>query len=283
MILLTINETIDATTIENLIATLTDKAISLGGKIIVAAITYFVGRWLISILLKIFNRILRQRDVEESVQSFLNSSMSILLKVLLLIAIIGVLGIETTSFAAIMAALAFAVGMAMKDNLSNFAGGILILVTKPFRINDRIIIQGLEGVVNSIGFVHTVIKTGDGKTIYIPNGSLMSSNIINITNTGNLKTTLTFKIPYGHHSGEIKSMIQGVVDNNSKILRNPEPFIGITNVMDGHFEISVGVWTLNTNQGSISAELNEAIYELLEDKKIYTPSVMRVKMEDKIS
>lgn len=279
MILLTINETIDPTTIENLISTLIDKAINLGGKIIIATIIYFIGRWLISVLTKIFKRILIQRNVEESVQSFLNSSMSILLKVLLVIAIIGVLGIETTSFAAIMAALAFAVGMAMKDNLSNFAGGILILVTKPFKIKDKIIVQGLEGVVNSIGFVHTVVKTGDGKTIYIPNGSLMSSNIINITNTGNLRTTLIFKIPFGNHSTGIKKMIQDVVDSNPKILRTPEPFIGITNVMDGYFEISVRVWTTNTDQGSISAELNEAVYEVLEDKKIYTPSITRVKME----
>lgn len=280
MVLLTAEKVIDIPTLEKLAETLVDKIVYLGWKIIVAVIVYIIGQWLISLLMKVAGRILIQRKVDPTVRSFLSSSASILLKVLLIIVVIGILGFETASFAAVMAALAFAVGVAMKDNLSNFAGGILILITKPFILNDRIIVQGQDGVVKSIGFIHTVLRTGDGKTVYVPNGSLMANSIVNISNAGNLRIDLVFSIPYGNDSKGIKDMIENLVNSNPLILKIPEPSVMISSVKDGNFDIAVKAWATNANYGKATSELNESIYELLESKKIYTPTILKVKMEE---
>lgn len=280
MFLLTAENVVDIPTLQKLAEAMIDKIIYFGWKIIVAVIVYIIGQWLISLLMKVAGRILIQRKVDPTVRSFLSSSASILLKVLLIIVVIGILGFETASFAAVMAALAFAVGVAMKDNLSNFAGGILILITKPFILNDRIIVQGQDGVVKSIGFIHTVLRTGDGKTVYVPNGSLMANSIVNISNAGNLRIDLVFSIPYGNDSKGIKDMIENLVNSNPLILKVPEPSVMISSVKDGNFDIAVKAWATNANYGKATSELNESIYELLESKKIYTPTILKVKMEE---
>ena len=264
--------------LEPILQGLLDRLIGLGEKIIVAAIVYFAGAWLISWLLKLVKKILSRKLVDGAVQTFINSLVNTLLRIVLIVAIIGILGIPTTSLAAIIAAGGLAIGMAMKDNLSNFAGGIMILLNKPFKLKDRILVQGMDGVVMEIGILYTILLTADGRTIYIPNGPLSTGSITNYSTQKNRRVDIVLNINYGNDADELKTALTEVVIKNEKILKAPTPFVGITNINNGNFDIVIRAWVLNDDFGSVSVDLNEAIYSTLSQKGVFAASSLSVKM-----
>ena len=154
-------------------------SVDAGGRIIGAVIIFVVGRFLISLLRKMLARLLEKRRVDASIQSFVKSLANILLTVLLIIAVVGKLGVETTSFAALLASAGVAVGMALSGNLQNFAGGLIVLLFRPFKVGDWIESQGVSGTVREIQIFHTILTTADNKVIYIPNGALSSGTVTN--------------------------------------------------------------------------------------------------------
>lgn len=271
-------ETIKSLSFEPLVQGLLDRLIGLGEKLIVAAIVYFVGSWAISWLRKLVKKLLSRKQVDGAVESFINSVVSTLLRVVLVVAIVGILGIPTTSLAAILATGGLAIGMAMKDNLSNFAGGIMILLNKPFKLKDRILVQGMDGVVTEIGILYTILLTADGRTIYIPNGPLSTGSITNYSTQENRRVDITLNINYGNNTNELKTVLTNVVNQNNMILEAPAPFVGITNINNGNFDIVIRAWVLNENFGSVSVNLNEAIYNALSEKGVFAASSLSVKM-----
>ncbi len=260
---------------------LMENAVKLGTKIIVAGIIFLIGSSIISILRKFVKRVMLRKKIDTTVASFVNSLTNMLLKILLAILIIGVLGIPTVSFAAIVAAAGLAVGMAMKDNLSNFAGGVMILLNKPFKLGDRIVAQSQDGVVQEIGILYTVLLTGDGKTVYMPNGPLSTGNIINYSDQVNRRADLVFNINYGNDADCLIKIINEIIGNNSLILQAPKPFVGITNVNNGNFDLTVRVWTLNADNSKVAVDLNQDIYRTLTEKGVFVSSYITVKMNDK--
>ena len=158
---------------------LIDWGVNAGGRIIGAIIIFVVGRFLISLLRKMLARLLAKRHVDASIQSFVKSLVNILLTILLIIAVIGKLGVETTSFAALLASAGVAIGMALSGNLQNFAGGLIVLLFRPFKVGDWIESQGVSGTVREIQIFHTILTTADNKVIYIPNGALSSGTVNN--------------------------------------------------------------------------------------------------------
>ena len=158
---------------------LIDWGVNAGGRIIGAIIIFVVGRFLISFLRKMLARLLAKRHVDASIQSFVKSLVNILLTILLIIAVIGKLGVETTSFAALLASAGVAIGMALSGNLQNFAGGLIVLLFRPFKVGDWIESQGVSGTVREIQIFHTILTTADNKVIYIPNGALSSGTVTN--------------------------------------------------------------------------------------------------------
>ena len=158
---------------------LIDWSVSAGGRIIGAVLIFVVGRFLISLLRKMLARLLAKRHVDASIQSFVKSLVNILLTILLIIAVIGKLGVETTSFAALLASAGVAIGMALSGNLQNFAGGLIVLLFRPFKVGDWIESQGVSGTVREIQIFHTILTTADNKVIYIPNGALSSGTVTN--------------------------------------------------------------------------------------------------------
>lgn len=269
---------INPSAFEPLIQSLLDRLVGLGEKLIVAAIVYFIGSWLISWLLKLVKKILSRKLVDGAVQTFINSLVNTLLRIVLIVAIIGILGIPTTSLAAIIAAGGLAIGMAMKDNLSNFAGGIMILLNKPFKLKDRILVQGMDGLVMEIGILYTILLTGDGRTIYIPNGPLSTGSITNYSTQKNRRVDIVLNINYGNNADELKAILTEVVNQNEKVLKVPDPFVGITNINNGNFDIVIRAWVLNEDYGSVSVDLNEAIYNSLSQKGVFAASSLSVKM-----
>lgn len=264
--------------IDSILDKILENAIVLGQRIIIAAIIFFVGRWVIGWLRRLFNRFLERRHIEDTVKTFLDSLVSISLKLVLFLFIVNILGVSTTSFAAILAAAGLAVGMAMKDNLSNFAGGVMLLVNKPFKVGDRILSQGMDGTVQSIGILYTILLTGDNRTIYIPNGPLSTGNIINYSTQKERRIDFSISISYGANLNELKKILSSIIESEAQIKNLPVPFIGVTTLNNGTIDVTIRVWVDTGDYGAVSVSLNEKIYSLFTEKGIYTPSTLSVRM-----
>lgn len=269
---------ISVTAIDNLLRQFFDLAVSFGIKLIVAAVVFIVGRWAIKWLRRFIDRFLERRKIEDTVKSFLDSLANITFQIILFLIIVNILGISTTSFAAILAAAGLAIGMAMKDNLSNFAGGVMLLINKPFKVGDRIISQGMDGAVQSIGILYTILLTGDNRTIYIPNGPLSTGSITNFSNQRERRIDITLSIGYGFDINNIKAVLQSVIGSISLIKNIPTPFIGITTVNNGTIDVTIRVWVNSSDYAAVNVELNEKVYSAFQEAGIFTTASINVKM-----
>lgn len=258
-----------------------NHAIILGQRIVLCIILYFVGRWIISWIKKIFIRFLNRRQIEDTVKSFLASLIDITSKIILGLIIINTLGISTTSFAAILAAAGLAIGMSMKDNLSNFAGGVLLLINKPFKVGDRVFAQGMDGVVQSIGILYTIMLTADNRTIFIPNGPLSTGNIINYSRQAQRRIDITLNVNYGADIDLIRTTLSAIINSREKILSSPEPFIGVTLVNNGNLDITIRVWVNTQDYAAESTAINESVYKIFYERGIFTTSSLTVKIAEK--
>jgi small conductance mechanosensitive channel len=264
--------------LDQLFDQLFDYALTLGLKLLAAFIVFVIGRWIISWLRKFINRFLTRRKVEKTVVSFLNSLANITFKIILFLIIVNILGIQTTSFAAVLAAAGLAIGMAMKDNLSNFAGGVMLLVNKPFKVEDRIIAQSIDGTVQSIGILYTILLTADNRTIYVPNGPLSTGTITNISAQKERRVDITFNINYGINIEDIKNTLLSIIKEELLVKETPQPFVGLTLVNNGSIDVTIRVWVNSGDYSSVNISLNEKIYTILSEKGIYTPSSLSVKL-----
>lgn len=261
-----------------LLYSMLDRLLAFGEKLIVAVIVYFIGRWIVNWLMRLVDRIMSRKKVDDTIVSFANNMIDVLLKVVLALIIINILGVETTSLAAVLAAAGLAVGMAMKDNLSNFAGGVMILLNKPFKLKDNITAQGVSGIVKDIGILYTVLLTADNRTIYLPNGPLSTGTIINVSTQKERRVDIILNISYGNDADSLKEILYSVVNTEEKILRARESFVGVTQVNNGSFDITVRVWALSENYSTVRVNLNELIYRTLTEKGIFASSTLAVKM-----
>ncbi|MDR1706594.1 mechanosensitive ion channel family protein [Dysgonomonas sp.] len=264
--------------LDQLLEQLLDHAVALGLKLLAAFVVFIIGRWVIGWLRKFINRFLTRRKVEETVKSFLDSLASITLKIILFLIVVNILGIQTTSFAAVLAAAGLAIGMAMKDNLSNFAGGVMLLVNKPFKVGDKIIAQSTDGTVQSIGILYTVLLTADNRTIYVPNGPLSTGTITNVSAQKERRVDITFNINYGVDIEDIKNTLQSIIKKDSLIKETPQPFVGLTLVNNGSIDVTIRVWVNSGDYATVNVALNEKIYTVLSGKGIYAPSSLNVKL-----
>ncbi|MDR1881594.1 MAG: mechanosensitive ion channel family protein [Prevotella sp.] len=264
--------------IGNLFDKIFEHAATLGLKFIAAVVVFIIGRWFIRWLRKFIGRFLEKRQVEATVKSFLDSLANITLQIILFLSIVNIMGISMMSFAAVLAAAGLAIGMAMKDNLSNFAGGVMLLINQPVKVGNRIIAQGMDGTVQSVGILYTVLLTGDNRTIYIPNGPLSTGSIINFSDQKERRVDITFTLGYGADMDNIKSILQSVIKNNSLIKDVPAPFIGVTALNNGTLDITIRVWANSEDHASVNVDLNEKIYAAFRLNSIYTPAVTNIKM-----
>lgn len=200
---------------------LIDWGVNAGGRIIGAIIIFVVGRFLISFLRKMLARLLAKRHVDASIQSFVKSLVNILLTILLIIAVIGKLGVETTSFAALLASAGVAIGMALSGNLQNFAGGLIVLLFRPFKVGDWIESQGVSGTVREIQIFHTILTTADNKVIYIPNGALSSGTVTNYSREDTRRVDWVIGVEYGENYDKVESTVRRIISEDSRILNTP--------------------------------------------------------------
>ena len=246
--------------IDQLIHQAISMGLEAGKSLLLAVVIFVVGRYAIKFINRLVARMLERRNVEPTVQSFLKSFVNITLIILLVIMVVGTLGVNTTSLAALLASAGLAVGMALSGNLQNLAGGIILLFLKPFKVGDFIEAQGTSGIVKAIQIFHTILTTTDNKELYIPNGALSSGNITNYTKNDLRRVDFTISVEYGTEVEKVKQVTLNLLHEDERILKDPAPFIAVKELADSSVDFVLRVWTTAPEYWNVFFDTNERIY-----------------------
>ncbi|WP_459212727.1 mechanosensitive ion channel family protein [Aquimarina rhabdastrellae] len=252
-----------------------DFASSYGLKVIGAIAIWIIGSWVIKKLMKGITALMLKRNYDESLQKFLVNLLGWVFKILLILAVLANLGVETTSFAAIIAAAGLAIGMALQGSLSNFAGGVLIMVFKPFKIGDVIEAQGVIGKVKEIEIFTTKILTPQNREAIVPNGTLSNGNIINYTAEGTLRVDMNIGIGYGDDIKKAKDVLMSLLENNPKVLKDPAPTVAVSELGDNAINLVVRPFTNAEHYWDVHFETLETAKNALDEAGISIPFPQR--------
>lgn len=256
---------------EQLFEKLIDLCVSVGKNILAAVIVYIAGRFIISLIKRLLLNMLERRKVEISVQTFLRSLVNILLNILLVISVVGALGIETTSFAALLASAGVAIGMALSGNLQNLAGGLIILFFKPYKVGDWVEAQGVSGTVTEIQIMHTLLTMADNKVVYVPNGAMSSSVIVNYNRMETRRVEWIVGVDYGSDLDKIKRIIEDIIKADTRILTEPEPMIALHALDASSVNVTIRVWVAGKDYWGVYFDMNKMIYEEFNKQGINFP------------
>jgi len=248
-----------------------ELAVSYGLKVIYAIVVLFIGLRVIKSLKKPIKRGFEKSNMDEAVQKFIFSLVNALLKVILIIVIASMVGINTASLIAVLGAASFAVGLALQGSLSNFAGGVLILLLKPFEINDFIEVQGHTGTVKEIQIFYTHLITPDNKLIIIPNGNLSNTSAVNYSKMDRRRVDLTFGVGYETNMAEVKKTILDVIEKQGKVLKDPAPFVRLSEHGDSALVYTVRVWCMSSDYWDVYFDLTENVKEAFDVANISIP------------
>lgn len=250
---------------------LIDSGIEAGSNILKAVIVFLVGRFLVRMLNRLVKRLMDKRNVDISVKTFVSSLVNILLTLLLVVSVVGALGVETTSFAALMASAGVAVGMALSGNLQNFAGGLVILLFKPYKVGDWIEAQNVSGTVKEIQIFHTILTTADNKLIYVPNGALSSGVVTNYNNQITRRVEWIIGVDYGEDFDKVEKVVSELLATDKRILNDPAPFIALNALDASSVNVVVRVWVNSADYWGVYFDINKAIYTTFNEKGINFP------------
>ncbi len=250
-----------------------DLILEFGPKLVGAIIVWIIGGIVIKALLKSFESLLNKRDVDTSLKPFLKGIVGALLKAMLVISVLGMLGIQMTSFVAILGAAGLAIGLALSGTLQNFAGGVMLLIFKPFKNGDVIDAQGHLGVVSEIQIFNTILKTPDNKTIIIPNGGLSNGSMTNYSTEEKRRVDWTFGIAYGDDTTKAKEVMLNLMNENSLILQEVgrEPFVAVSELGDSSVNFAVRAWVNSADYWAVYFGMNEKIYNTFSKEGLNIP------------
>ena len=248
-----------------------DFAADYGPKLIGAIIVLFIGLWVVKMLTNGFDKLMAKSKLDDSLRPFLKSLIGTLLKVLLGISIMGMLGIEMTSFIAILASAGLAVGMALSGTLQNFAGGVMILIFKPFKVGDFIDAQGHSGTVKEIQIFVTILNTPDNVTIIIPNGGLSNGSMTNYSSRSTRRVDWTVGVAYGENVEKVRKVIRKLIDEDQRILDDPASFIKVGELADSSINFTVRCWVNAPDYWDVFFDMNENVYTTFEKEGISIP------------
>ena len=264
-------ESLSTLSLDTLTTKLIDLSVSLGSKLVIALIVFFIGRWLIKKINRLVVRIMEKRQVEASLFSFTRSLVSITLNFIFVIVLIGILGIETSSFIALFASAGVAVGMALSGTLQNFAGGVMILLFKPFKVGDFIEAQGQSGTVKEIQIFNTIMATAVNKVIIIPNGGLSTGIMKNYSKEATRRVDWEFGISYGESYDKAKEIIVRLLENDNRVLKDPAYFIALTSLGESSVNIVVRAWVNASDYWGVFFDMNEKVYKTFAEEKLNIP------------
>lgn len=246
-----------------LLQTLLSESVWIVIKIVIALAIYFIGRWVVRRILKLIDVAMQHRHVDTSLRSFTRNSVSAIFTLLLVLIVVSTLGINVTSLIAVASAATLAIGMALSGTAQNFAGGVMILLMKPYRIGDVISAQGQSGTVRDIKLFSTVITTADNQTIYIPNNSIATAIIDNYSKAELRRVDWTVGISYGDDVDVARKAILAMLAADSRILKDPAPVVWVAALADSSVNLSIRAWVKNGDYWNVFFEHNEEFYKEL--------------------
>lgn len=256
---------------ENVINLLKEYLSLYGMKVLGAIVVLIVGLWVIKFIVRGVNTAVEKKISDPSLTSFIKSFVSMLLKVLLVISIMTMIGIQMTSFIAILGAAGLAVGMALSGTLQNFAGGVMVLTFHPFKVGDYIQALGHAGTVKEIQLFNTILNTPDNVTIIIPNGKIYSESIVNYSKEAQRRVDFVFGIGYEQDYDTAKATLMELIEANELILKTPAPFVALKEMADSSVNIVVRVWVDAPNYWSVFFDMNEKVFKTFNLKGINIP------------
>lgn len=253
-----------------------DTIIQFAPQVVSALLVLVIGLWVIKRIAYLANKGFEKRELDVSLRTFLKSLISIGLKIILIVTVAGMLGIGTASFVTILGAAGLAVGLALQGSLSNFAGGVLILIFKPYKVGDTIEAQGQTGEVKEIQIFNTILLTAEHKTVILPNGALSNGTIVNNSRHGNIRMDIPVSVSAENNLAEVKKIISEVLNNTVHVLKTPEPVIVVGKSADGAVSINVRPYCHPDNGPIVISEVNENLKVAFEKNNIKQAVQMRL-------
>ncbi|MBN2682013.1 MAG: mechanosensitive ion channel [Bacteroidales bacterium] len=250
---------------------LIDMVLAYGPKLITAIVVLVIGLWVIRWISKFFLKFLEKRNIDASLRPFLKTLISTLLKAMLIISVMGMAGIEMTSFIAILGAAGLAIGLALSGTLQNFAGGVMILLFKPYKVGDYVDLQGYSGTVSEIQIFNTILKTPDNKVIIIPNSGISTSSMVNYSSEPTRRVDWSFGIAYGDNLEHAKGIIRKLLEKDSRVLTDPGVFVALGSLADSSVNITVRAWVKAPDYWDVFFQLNENVYYTFNAEGISIP------------
>ena len=257
--------------VSQLVSQLIDLSVQAGKSILVAILILVVGRFIVKLINKLVGQRLDRRKVDPTIASFTKSFVNVLLMVLLIITVVSALGVNTTSFAALLASAGVAIGMALSGNLQNLAGGLLLLFFKPYKVGDYISAQGVEGVVKAIQIFHTVLTTVDNKEIFVPNGALSSGTVVNFSRNDLRRVDQVVTVEYGTDVNAVREAVMDIANADSRILKDPAPFVELGALADSSVNFTVRLWVKTADYWGVWFDMNRKVYEEFNKRGIGFP------------
>ncbi|MBE6298096.1 MAG: mechanosensitive ion channel [Bacteroidales bacterium] len=258
--------------VSQITSAVTALVIALAIKLVKVFLIWFIGRWISRRVVKIVKKLMEKRDVNLSIRTFVSSLIDVVVTIVLLIMIISVLGVDTSSFIAIFASAGVAVGMALSGTLQNFAGGVIILLFRPFKVGDFIEAQGVSGSVKEIQIFNTLVTTPDNKVILLPNGPVSTSIINNYSREPLRRLDLSYSITYGDDYEKAKKVLLELIAADSRILNSPaEPFVELGALSASSIDITVRLWCKQEDYWGIKFDLNKKVYDTFPARGLHFP------------
>lgn len=254
-----------------LLIDLANEAMWIGLKIVLALLVWWVGRWLIRKVLVMLEKLFLRKNIEPSLRLFLHNLVNTVLVLLLILTVVQMLGVNVTSILALFASATLAIGMALSGTMQNFAGGVMILLLKPYRVGDYISAQGQSGTVKEIQLFSTCIETPDKQTIYIPNSSISTAIIDNYSTSDLRRADITVSIAYGDDVDVARAEIMALIKADERILTEPAPVVIVSALAESSVNLAVRMWVRNGDYWGVIGDMNERIYKVLPTKGINFP------------
>lgn len=245
-------------------------------KVLGALVVFIIGLYLINLVTRLVSKGISKRNLDVSLQSFLGSLVSVGLKILLLISVAGMLGIQTTSFVAVIGALGLAVGLALQGSLANFAGGVLILVFKPFKVGDLIESGGQTGHVTEIQIFNTILLTPENKTVILPNGGVSNGTIINYSRHGNLRVDISMAVAPDNDIEKARRIALQAIEANRFILKDPAPSVNVNKIGDGMVTLAIRPYATPADYWDAFFTVQEDVKNAWDKNEISGPVPTRV-------
>ena len=262
---------ISALTVEEIVKYLTSAGLTIGATIIKVALIWIIGRWLSKRLVTLVKKLMVKKNTDASIQTFLVSLIDIVALIVLLIIIISVVGIDTSSFIALFASAGVAIGMALSGTLQNFAGGVMVLIFRPYKVGDYIEAQGQAGTVKEIQIFNTLLQTPDNRIIIVPNGPLSTGIINNYSRETTRRVDFSFPISYGDDFELAKKVLMEIIEKDARIMKTPEPFIEVGAMATSSINITVRVWCNAADYWGIFFDMNKSVYSTFPAKGLHFP------------